>query len=141
MMGATAPGQVEFRVVPRLALKGGGTVAGLMPADSASLSVHKLPTGTETNQIEVRSENGHVVGVTARVDVRRLDSKFGASLLQFAQTAQAVLVRSDGLVVEPVAGAFAAALRGSKAWRYANDPASFIATHLKADENDDEDDD
>ena len=51
-------------------------------------------------------------------------------VLQFARTAGAVLVRSDGLVVEPVVGAFAAALRNSAAWRFANDPAAHFASYL-----------
>jgi hypothetical protein len=75
--------------------------------------------------------------VTARVDVRRLDSKFGAMLLQFVRTANAVLVRSDGLVVEPLVGAFAAALRSSDAWRFANDPASHFTSYVEPTPDDD----
>jgi hypothetical protein len=33
-------------------------------------------------------------------------------------------------VVEPLVGAFAAALRGSAAWRYANDPAAHFASYV-----------
>jgi hypothetical protein len=47
--------------------------------------------------------------MTARVDVRRLDTRFSAMLLQFTRVAGAVLVRRDGLVVEPLVGAFGAA--------------------------------
>jgi len=81
------------------------------------------------NRIDVWSEGGRVRAVTARVDVRRLDSKFGAALLQFVRTADAVLVRNDGLIVEPQIGAYAAALRSSVAWQFASDPTSFLATY------------
>jgi len=73
--------------------------------------------------------------MTARVDVRRLDSKFGAMLLQFAKAADAVFVRGDGLIVEPLVGAFAAALRNSDAWKYANDPAAHIASYAELEDD------
>jgi hypothetical protein len=73
--------------------------------------------------------------MTARVDVRRLDAKFGAMLLQFARVADAVFVRSDGLVVEPIVGAFGAALRSSPAWKYVVDPATFLASSSEPDDD------
>jgi hypothetical protein len=72
----------------------------------------------------------------ARVDVRRLDSKFGAALLQFVRTADAVLVRSDGLVVEPTIAAYAGALRNSAAWKFANDPAAQLKKYSDTDDDD-----
>jgi hypothetical protein len=72
----------------------------------------------------------------ARVDCRRLDAKFGAMLLQFARVAGAVLVRQDGLVVEPLVGAFGAALRSSPAWQYVSDPAAFLASHSEPEDDD-----
>jgi hypothetical protein len=78
------------------------------------------------NRVEVRSGEGRVARVHVRVDVRKLDSKFGAALLSFVRAAGAALVRSDGLVVEPTIGAYAAALRSSSAWTYANDPTAFV---------------
>jgi hypothetical protein len=86
------------------------------------------------NRVDVWSVGSRVKRVIARVDVRRLDSKFGAALIAFARTANAVFVRGDGLVVEPTIAAYAGALRSSSAWRYASDPAAFLATH---DVNDD----
>jgi hypothetical protein len=74
--------------------------------------------------------------MSARVDVRRLDARFGAMLLQFARTADAVLVRRDGLVVEPLVGAFGAALRTSEAWQHATDPAAFFASYSEPEDND-----
>jgi hypothetical protein len=142
--------QVEFLIIPRRALvshgaldisatdvsawsttnalpadyqKRLGAVASAGPSPSEDLQTWGPPDG---NRIEVRSENGRVSAVKARVDVRRLDSTFGAALLQFVRTAQAVLVRSDGLVVEPQIAAYANALRSAPAWRFANDPAEFI---------------
>ena len=89
------------------------------------------------NRLDVSFVDGRATKVTARVDVRRLDAKFSALLLQFARTADAVLVRGDGLVVEPLVGAFAAALRSSAAWRFANDPAAHFASYAEP-ETDDE---
>jgi hypothetical protein len=74
--------------------------------------------------------------MSARVDVRRLDARFGAMLLQFARVAGAVLVREDGLIVEPNVGAFGAALRSSEAWRYATDPAAYFASYAEPEEDD-----
>ena len=102
------------------------SVAALAPSSSAEVQTWGTDDG---NRIDVWSAGGRATMVTAHVDVRRLDSKFGAMLLQFAKTADAVLVRSDGLVVEPLVGAYAAALRGSKAWKYANDPAAHFASY------------
>ena len=145
--------QVQFSIVPRRAFAAAGAAKLRPSADADWWAAEPLPLdyqrrlasvaspapssstevqtwGTEDgNRIDVWSADGRARMVTARVDVRRLDSKFGAMLLQFAKTADAVLVRSDGLVVEPLVGAYAAALRSSKAWRYANDPAAHIASY------------
>ncbi|MFL5617164.1 MAG: hypothetical protein ACJ79A_02075 [Gemmatimonadaceae bacterium] len=145
--------QVDFSIVPRRALAAAGVAAlrpsadadwwaaAVLPSDyrgklaavvsPASASSGDLQTwGSEDgNRIDVWSVNGRATKVTARVDVRRLDAKFGAMLLQFARTADAVLVRGDGLVVEPLVGAFGAALRSSAAWRFANDPAAHFAKY------------
>ena len=103
------------------------------PAPSSSAQLETWGDDA-TNRVDVWSATGRVERVTARVDVRRLDSKFGAALIAFARTAQAVFVRDDGLVVEPTIAAYAGALRSSSAWRYASDPAAFLAAH---DVNDD----
>jgi hypothetical protein len=146
--------QVEFSIVPRRALSAAGVAALRPSADASPWSAESLPAdyqgrlaavaspassssadvqswGPEDgNRLDVSFVGGRATKVMARVDVRRLDAKFGAMLLQFARTANAVLVRSDGLVVEPIVGAFAASLRSSAAWRYANDPAAQVASYL-----------
>ncbi len=152
--------QVEFAVVPRRALAASPRktlaelmdtrwwMSGSLPADYASKLTEIAPAAGATsapevqtwgdpdgNGVDVRIENGRVSQVTARVDVRRLDARFGAMLLQFARIADAVLIRRDGLVIEPMAGAFGAALRTSEAWKYANDAGTFLSRHT-----DDEDD-
>ena len=145
--------QVEFSIVPRRALAAGGAAPLRSPADAGPWGVAALPAdyrgklaavappaasasgdmqswGPEDgNRIDVTYVDGRATKVSARVDVRRLDAKFGAMLLQFARTADAVLVRSDGLVVQPLVGAFAAALRSSAAWRFANDPSAQLASY------------
>ena len=147
--------QVEFTIVPRRALASAGLTKLAGSTDAASWGAEPLPSdyrqklgavvaptsssnadrqtwGTEDgNHIDVWSVNGRATTVTASVDVRRLDARFGAMLLQFARTADAVLVRGDGLVIEPLVGAFGAALRSSSAWRYANDPAAKFASYAE----------
>jgi hypothetical protein len=155
--------QVEFAIVPRRALGARPGVALSQILDTDWWSTERLPTGyakqleavaapgsssaaelqtwgeEEGNRIDVWSENGKPTRMTARVGVRRLDARFSAMLLQFARVADAVLVRRDGLVVEPTVGAFGAALRTSEAWRYASDPAAYFASYSEADEDDDDD--
>jgi hypothetical protein len=152
--------QVDFYIIPRRALLSRGTLGSsdlavtpwwandtLRPDYQRQLSA-VAPAGPspsadaqrwgseDGNRIDVLSEGGRVSAMMARVDVRRLDSKFGAALLQFVRTAGAVLVRSDGLVVEPTIAAYAGALRNSDAWKFANDPAAHLARY--SDTNDDD---
>jgi hypothetical protein len=152
--------QVEFAIVPRRVLAASSRAAlppvmdtdwwsgeGLPPdyarqlaavAPLGSPSAAELQTwgDAEGNRVDVWFEHGRALRMSARVDVRRLDARFGAMLLQFARVANAVLVRSDGLVVEPIVGAFGAALRSSKAWQYASDPAAYFASHAEPDDDD-----
>jgi hypothetical protein len=152
--------QVEFAIVPRrvLTAKPRVTLPEVMDTDwwsterfpaaySQQLAAIASPGRSWTaelqtwgeedgNRVDVWSENGKATRMIARVDVRRLDARFGAMLLQFAKVADAVLVRRDGLVVEPLVGAFGAALRSSEAWRYASDPAAFIASYSETDDDD-----
>jgi hypothetical protein len=147
--------QVDFSIVPRRALVAAQLAGQPVKADAhwwtgdgpppnyqgqlagvasraASRSSDLQTWGTEDgNRVDVWSVDGRVTTITARVDVRRLDSKFGAMLLHFARIANAVLVRRDGLIVEPLVGAFAAALRSSEAWQFANDPAAHLARYAE----------
>jgi len=86
------------------------------------------------NRVDVSSRQGRVYRVAARVDVRRLDSKFGAALIHFVRIAGAVLVRGDGLMVEPTINAYVAALRSSAAWRFASDPMTFLTSRMDSDD-------
>ena len=152
--------QVEFAIVPRRAFATNPRVALAQVMDTDWWRVERLPAGysqqiaafaspgsspaaehqtwgvEDGNRIDVWSENGKATRMTARVDVRRLDSRFGAMLLQFAKVAGAVLVRRDGLVVEPLVGAFGAALRTSRAWQYATDPAAYFASYAEPEDDD-----
>jgi len=152
--------QVEFAIVPRRALATRPSVSLPKIIETDWWSSERLPAGysqqlaavaspgfspaperqswgdEDGNRVEIWFDNGRATRMTARVDVRRLDAKFGAMLLQFARVAEAVLVRRDGLVVEPIVGAFGSALRSSKAWRYATDPAAKFASY--SDVEDDE---
>ena len=152
--------QVDFYVVPRRAFASSGAVSAPalsetkwwanhdLPADyqrrlaavapAASSSTAELQTWghVDGNRVDAWSENGRVSTLMTRVDVRRLDSKFGAALLQFVRSVDAVLVRSDGLVLEPTIGAYAAALRGSAAWKFASDPAAHLARYSDEDDSD-----
>ena len=156
--------QVDFYLVPRAAI--GVAATALTPGeldstdwwgvatfpsdyqrqlDAVASRGQPLTAQVETwgredgNRIDVASENGRVQSVVVRVDVRRLDSKFGAALIEFVRKVGAVLVRRDGLIVEPTIAAYAGALRSSNAWRFSSDPAAFLAA--RAAEEKDEDDD
>lgn len=89
----------------------------------------------EGNRVDVWSNGGRVARIIVRVDVRRLDARFGAAILGLVRAANAVMIRGDGLVLEPTIAAFAGALRGSAAWRFANDPAAFLAKHAALEED------
>jgi hypothetical protein len=154
--------QVEFALVPRRALGTMPQVGATQIMDTHWWSTATLPAGyvhqlaaiaplapppprpaelqtwgnEDGNRIDVWSENGKATRMIARIDVRHLDAKFGALLLQFARSAGAVLVRQDGLVVEPLVGAFGAALRTSEAWRYASDPGAYAASYVESDDDD-----
>jgi hypothetical protein len=152
--------QVEFAIVPRRALATKARVPLPQVMDTDWWSTDHLPAGysqqlaaiaspgasktaerqtwgeEDGNRVDVWSENGRATRMTARVDVRRLDARFGAMLLQFAKVADAVLVRRDGLVVEPIVGAFGAALRTSQAWRHASDPAAHFASYREPEDED-----
>lgn len=152
---AMAVWQVDFAIVPRRALAGTTRVSLPQLLDADWWSAERLPSGysqqlatiapvgssstaerqawgqEDGNRVEVWFERGTPVRVLARVDVRRLDAKFGAMLLQFARSADAVLVRRDGLVIEPLVGAFGAALRSSTAWQHASDPAAHLASYAE----------
>jgi hypothetical protein len=152
--------QVEFAIVPRRVLATKSRVPLAQVLDTDWWRTESLPSGysqqlaaiaapgsssaaelqtwgpEDGNRVDVWSENGRATRMTARVDVRRLDAKFSAMLLQFARVADAVLVRRDGVVIEPVVGAFGAALRTSEAWRYASDPAAHFSSYSKPDDDD-----
>jgi hypothetical protein len=141
--------QVDFAIVPRRALATTPRVAiadvldtdwwsaerfpsgfsqqlaAIAPAGSTSTSERQTWGEKDGNRIEVWFEKGKATKMIARVDCRRLDAKFGAMLIQFARVADAVFVREDGLVVEPLVGAFGAALRTSPAWQFVTDPAAY----------------
>lgn len=82
------------------------------------------------NRVEVVSREGAVTNIRAAVDVRRLDARFGAALLVLVRQLRATLVRRDGTVIDATIGAFGAALRGTSAWRTANDPATWLASQV-----------
>ncbi len=151
--------QVDFHVVPRRALpvtsealtraltddtdwwadasfpldyaKRLAAVAPLARPWSAQVETWGIEDG---NRVDVSSRQGRVYRVAARVDVRRLDSKFGAALIHFVRTVGAVLVRGDGLVVEPTINAYVGALRSSDAWRFASDPMTFLTSRMDSDD-------
>jgi hypothetical protein len=152
--------QVEFTFVPRRALATAPRISLAQVLDTDWWSAERLPSGHERqlggiapsgassnadvqtwgeedgNRIDLWLENGKPARMIARVDVRHLDSAFGAKLLQFARIADALLVRRDGLVIEPTVGAFGAALRSSDAWKYATDPAAYLASYSDEDNPD-----
>ena len=153
--------QVDFYVVPQKALSSnrGPLTPGALedgtwwagasfPDDYARFIGAFLPPGRswdpeletwgaeDGNRIDVWTTNGEVRSVMVRVDVRKLDSTFGAALLIFLKNIGGVLVRRDGLVVEPTINAYAGSLRNSSAWRYASDPAAWLAANMPKHDDD-----
>jgi len=114
-----------------------GLLSELAPPASSTHADLETWGPTDGNRIGVWSEGGHVRSVIVRVDVRRLDSRFGAALLNFVRAADAVLIRRDGLIVEPTIGAYAGALRNSKAWKFASDPIAFFKSQPMTTHDDD----
>ena len=151
--------QVDFAIVPRRALAKNPRALRSGVLDTDWWSAERLPPGfsqqltaiapagssstperqtwgdAEGNRVDVWFERGQATRMTAHVDVRRLDAKFGAMLLQFARVADAVFIRSDGLVIEPLVGAFGAALRSSPAWQYVVDPAEYLSARREQDDD------
>src|SRR5258706_8931395 len=134
--------QVEFHLVPRRALDGGqsltrgilehtawwtsatfppdyrrrlSSVAELARSSSTDLERWGLEDG---DRVDVWSVDGQVSRVTVSVDVRRLNSTFGAALLAFVRAAGAVLLPKNRVLVEPTPKAHARGLRRSRARRY-----------------------
>jgi hypothetical protein len=158
-----APWQVMFQVVPHRAMAGApGALTrhvvqtadwwgiGVVPRDLLErLAAVATPAATagagverwgsaEGNSVEVHRINGRVSRITACVDVRKLDAKFGAALLGFVRSAQSVLIRDDGWVAEPTVSAFSHALRGHPAWSFASEPAPLRIAREPDDDEDDE---
>jgi hypothetical protein len=150
--------QVGFHLVPRrvVATPGGLTAEVLrdtdwwatvkFPADYRARLASAAPPAPSTHpnletwgnedgdRVDVWSAGGRVTRAMTHVDVRRLDSKFGAAIINLVRIAGAVLVRTDGLVVEPIISAYAGALRSADAWRFSSDPAAFLASHSMSDD-------
>jgi len=100
---------------------------GALAAPGHSWS-HDLQTWgrEEGSRVDVWSEQGRVQSVFARVDVRAPDRRFVGGLADFARAADAVLVRYDGLVVEPTLPEVEAALGSSRAARFVEDPEAYL---------------
>jgi hypothetical protein len=109
-------------------------LGAIAPAAPSSGPDHQRWGGEQGNRVDTWSRDGRVQRIGVRVDVRKLDARFGAALLGFVRAVGAVLVRADGAVVPPTIDAFSAALRGSKAWRFANDTATWLAAQLGDDD-------
>ena len=145
-----APWQVTFQVVPHRAMAAApralsaDVVAttdwwgiGVVPPDlrerlaalagpavQSAAGIERSGT-TDGNGVEIHLVGKRISRISAHVDVRKLDPKFGAALLGFVKSVQSVLVRSDGWVAEPTVGAYSGALRGDPAWKFANEPTPF----------------
>ena len=78
------------------------------------------------NRLEIRESGGAEVTVQVAVDTRKLDPGFAAGLLALVKASNAVLVRSDGLMIDGTVGAFSKALRSSSAWEHVHDPTGLL---------------
>ena len=96
------------------------------PAPSWAPNELELFGVEDGNRIDVWRESAEVSRILVRIDLRTIDSEFIAGVLAFTRVAGAVLVRADGVVVEPEEGTFLEALEGSPAFRFVADPAAFF---------------
>ena len=109
---------------------------GLPPA-SASDGAPRVWGRSDSNHLELRESEGGAATVRVAVDTRTLDPAFAAALLGLVKATNAVLVRSDGLMIDATVGAFSKALRSSPAWAHVDDPTGLLTGRERSGESDD----
>lgn len=78
------------------------------------------------NRIDVLLERGWPTEGLIRVDLRELDIGFIDDVLRFAASVGFNLLDEDGHQIEPALGEFMLALRGSRAFRFVENPVRYM---------------
>ena len=78
------------------------------------------------DRVDIWSERGRPVEGLVRVDLRTPDATFVAGVIAFAAAAGFRLRSLDGVELEPSPGEVALALRGSRAFRFVEDPERYL---------------
>lgn len=93
----------------------------------ASWSPDILAWGAEDgHRLEICHENAQPVDGSIRIDLREPDTRFVRAILEFVRFAGFGLEDELGRWVEPVEGEFMLALRGSRAYRFVENPELFF---------------
>ncbi len=78
------------------------------------------------DRVEIYHENGQPVDGSIRIDLREPDARFIRAILEFVRSAGFGLEDELGRWIEPVEGEFMLALRGSRAYRFVENPELFF---------------
>ena len=78
------------------------------------------------DRIDVLLDAGWPTAGLVRIDLRELDSGFIHAVLRFAAQTGLRLVDEDGQAIEPALGEFMLALRGSRAFRFVENPVRYM---------------
>lgn len=120
--------QVSFAIIPSRTYVAGyqrrlDAVAPRAPSWSNEIQIWGTEDG---NRIDIYLENGAPHDGLLRVDLRDPDPAFIRGTLAFLTASGCALESEDGRSVEPNAGEFLLALRGSRAFRFVEDPGRYL---------------
>ena len=99
-------------------------VAPRAPSWSNEIQIWGMEDG---NRIDLYLENGAPHDGLIRIDLRDPDPAFIRGTLAFLAASGCGLESEDGHWVEPNEGEFLVALRGSRAFRFVEDPARYLS--------------
>ena len=88
------------------------------------------------NRIDTWRNKGTLSSIYVRVDVREVSLVFIATLMDMARRNGCLLRTQEGRVIPPSVAIVLSAIRGSKAFRFVQDPQAFLDALAKANESD-----
>jgi len=88
------------------------------------------------NRIDICRNKGMFSSIYVRVDVRDVSLVFIATLMDMARRNGCLLRTQEGRVIPPSFAIVLSAIRGSKAFRFVQDPQAFLDALARANESD-----